>query len=45
VQLRTALELVEDTRSRLALNVNEELALEALAYRLAEIGPSSGSRS
>jgi len=26
--------LVDDTRSRLALNVSEELALEALAYRL-----------
>ena len=35
---RTALlakvELVDDTRARLALNVSEELALEALAYRL-----------
>jgi DNA polymerase-3 subunit delta' len=27
-------ELVDDTRARLALNVSEELALEALAYRL-----------
>ena len=26
--------LVDDTRSRLVLNVSEELALEALAYRL-----------
>jgi DNA polymerase III subunit delta' len=26
--------LVDDTRARLALNVSEELALEALAYRL-----------
>ena len=32
--LRGAVELVEDTRQRLALNVTEELALEALAYRL-----------
>ena len=29
-----AVELVDDTRARLALNVSEELALEALAYRL-----------
>jgi DNA polymerase-3 subunit delta' len=34
VRLRAALEAVEDTRQRLALNVNEELACEALAYRL-----------
>jgi DNA polymerase-3 subunit delta' len=33
--LHRALELVIDTRERLALNVTEELALEALAYRLA----------
>jgi DNA polymerase-3 subunit delta' len=32
--LREAVALVEDTRARLALNVSEELALEALAYRL-----------
>jgi DNA polymerase-3 subunit delta' len=32
--LREAVELVADTRLRLALNVSEELALEALAYRL-----------
>jgi DNA polymerase-3 subunit delta' len=32
--LREAVELVEDTRARLALNVSEELACEALAYRL-----------
>jgi DNA polymerase-3 subunit delta' len=32
--LRKAVELVEDTRARLALNVSEELACEALAYRL-----------
>jgi DNA polymerase III subunit delta' len=36
--LHRAIELVADTRERLALNVTEELALEALAYRLAEIG-------
>jgi DNA polymerase-3 subunit delta' len=33
-QLRTAIELVEDTRQRFQLNVSEELACEALAYRL-----------
>jgi DNA polymerase-3 subunit delta' len=33
-RLRRAVELVEDTRLRLPLNVNEELACEALAYRL-----------
>jgi DNA polymerase III subunit delta' len=32
--LRRAVELVEDTRVRFALNVSEELACEALAYRL-----------
>jgi DNA polymerase III subunit delta' len=32
--LRRAVELVDDTRARLAVNVSEELALEALAYRL-----------
>jgi DNA polymerase-3 subunit delta' len=32
--LRAGVELVRDTRLRLALNVSEELALEALAYRL-----------
>jgi len=32
--LRRAVELVEETRSRLALNVSYELACEALAYRL-----------
>lgn len=36
-QLRDAVELVRDTRLCLALNVSEELALEALAYRLAEL--------
>jgi DNA polymerase III subunit delta' len=33
-RLREAVELVDDTRARLALNVAEELAFEALAYRL-----------
>ena len=32
--LRAGVELVEDTRQRLIVNVTEELALEALAYRL-----------
>jgi len=31
---RRAQELIDDTRARLLLNVNEELACEALAYRL-----------
>ena len=34
--LQRAQELVDDTRSRLILNVCEELACEALAYRLEE---------
>ncbi len=34
MRLREAVELVQDTRLRLALNVSEELALESLAYRL-----------
>jgi DNA polymerase-3 subunit delta' len=33
-RLRDGIELVQDTRLRLRLNVSEELALEALAYRL-----------
>ena len=33
--LHRAVDLTDDTRARLALNVSEELALEALAYRLA----------
>ncbi len=38
--LRVGLALVEDTRRRLDLNVSEELALEALTYRLEELlGP------
>jgi DNA polymerase III subunit delta' len=34
IALREKVELVDDTRARLALNVTEALALEALAYRL-----------
>ncbi|HET9125314.1 MAG TPA: hypothetical protein VFN65_10555, partial [Solirubrobacteraceae bacterium] len=34
VRLRRAIELVEETRRRFELNVSEELACEALAYRL-----------
>jgi DNA polymerase III subunit delta' len=34
-RLRAAVEAVEDTRQRFVLNVAEELALEALAYKLA----------
>jgi DNA polymerase III subunit delta' len=34
VRLRQAIELVEDTRERFQLNVSEDLACEALAYRL-----------
>jgi hypothetical protein len=41
--LSRAIELVTDTRLSLAQNVSEELALEALAYRLA-IGPRLASR-
>jgi DNA polymerase-3 subunit delta' len=33
-RLRRAIELVEDTRQRFQLNVSEDLACEALAYRL-----------
>jgi DNA polymerase III subunit delta' len=33
-RVREGIELVQDTRLRLTLNVSEELALEALAYRL-----------
>lgn len=41
-----AAELVEETRRRLAVNVSEELACEALAYRLEELlaRPAQGSR-
>jgi DNA polymerase-3 subunit delta' len=34
---RGAVELVQDTRRRLDLNVSEELALEALTFRLAAV--------
>src|SRR4051794_35204216 len=40
---RRAMELVDDTRARLILNVSEELACEALAYRLADELSSSSS--
>jgi DNA polymerase-3 subunit delta' len=36
-KLRQAIELVEDTRVRFQLNVSEELACEALAYRLERV--------
>ena len=36
-RLRAAVELVEDTRERFLLNVSEDLACEALAYRLERI--------
>ncbi|MCL2418031.1 MAG: hypothetical protein FWD04_01960 [Conexibacteraceae bacterium] len=35
--LRRAVELVEDTRQRFQLNVSEDLALEALTYRLGTV--------
>jgi DNA polymerase-3 subunit delta' len=35
--LRSAVELVEDTRLRFSLNVSEDLACEALAYRLERV--------
>jgi DNA polymerase III subunit delta' len=40
--LRRAIELVADTRLSLSANVSEELALEALVYRLQAIGPRFG---
>jgi DNA polymerase III subunit delta' len=41
--LLNGVELVRDTRLRLPLNVSEELAFEALAYRLADLlGSSAG---
>jgi DNA polymerase-3 subunit delta' len=44
VALRAAVELVRGTRLRLAQNVSEELALEALAYRLQELlGSGAGT--
>jgi DNA polymerase-3 subunit delta' len=43
-RLRAAVELVEETRRRLELNVSEELACEALAYRLERtLAPSGGA--
>jgi DNA polymerase-3 subunit delta' len=36
-RLASAVELVEDTRLRLPLNVSEDLACEALAYRLEQV--------
>jgi DNA polymerase-3 subunit delta' len=42
--LRSAIELVQDTRMRLSLNVSEELALEALSYRVEAIGPKFASK-
>ena len=36
-RLRAGVELIEETRRRLRSNVTEELALEALAYRLEEL--------
>jgi DNA polymerase-3 subunit delta' len=45
VALREAVELVEDTRARLVLNVAEELACEALAYRLERLLASTSSPS
>ena len=41
--LQRAVELVDDTRARLTLNVSEELACEALAYRLEAVLSSSSS--
>ena len=43
-RLRAGIGQIADTRLRLALNVSEELALEALAYRLGA-GQASGPRS
>ncbi|HEX3433953.1 MAG TPA: hypothetical protein VHT25_07820 [Solirubrobacteraceae bacterium] len=40
-QLGQGIELVQDTRLRLSVNVSEELALEALAYRLQALLASS----
>jgi DNA polymerase-3 subunit delta' len=43
-RLRMGVDLVDDTRMRLTLNVTEELALEALAYRLADAMDSPDAR-
>src|SRR4051794_16181968 len=45
VALREAVDLVEDTRASLVLNVAEELACEALAYRLERLLASTSSPS
>jgi len=45
VALRTAVDLVEDTRARLVLNVSYELACEALGYRLESLLSASSSSS
>ena len=39
-RLHKAIELVDDTRARLILNVSEELACEALAYRWKKRSPA-----
>jgi DNA polymerase-3 subunit delta' len=44
-RLREAVELVRDMRLRLALNVSEELVLEALAYRLQALLADQASAS
>jgi len=41
--VRRGIELVRDTRARMRLNVAEELALEALAYRLAAVVQTSAA--
>ncbi len=41
--LARAIELVGSTRLSLAVNVAEELALEALAYELADLGRGAGA--
>ncbi len=41
---REAAELVQDTRRRLDLNVSEELALEALQFRLERTAPDAVMR-
>jgi DNA polymerase-3 subunit delta' len=44
LSLRRGIELVADTRLSLSLNVSEELALEALAYRLQSLLASSAAQ-
>jgi len=43
VGARRGVELVRETRTRIAVNVSEELALEALAYRLQALDGLRGS--